>query len=233
MRIRAMIVLALALVATTASRGAHAQRAEYAKPEELDREGFRHLTELSMLLEYAHVAEPDAVGELEHIGRFDVRSRWHLASIPSICMGMDASIGGSNQGVAYSVTTYPLGVGVRIGASSVIATCGGIRYDAIGSKLPRAFSVPAELTVSSTLGPVRPIAWIRPAWVAKQERQNGISGDFADELEAGLIVRFGRQRHFWTETNAGGGPALGVSYRGFLGTYALGVLVGFDFAGAR
>lgn len=233
MRIQRAIVLVLGLVGTLA-RGAHAQRAEYAKPEELDSEGFRHLTELSMLGEYAHVANPDSVGELEHIGRFDIRSRWHFGSIPSFCMGMDASIGGSNQGVAYSVSLYPAGVGVRIGASSVIAACGGVRYDAIGSKLPRAFSLPAELTASTTLGPLRPIAWIRPAWVlAKEERQNGLSRDFADELEAGLLLRLGRQRHFWTETNAGGGPAIGVTYRGFLDTYAIGVLFGFDFAGAR
>jgi hypothetical protein len=233
MRIRATIVLALAFV-TTLSRGAHAQRAEYAKPEELESEGLRHLQELAMLLEYAHVAEPEAVGDLEHVGRFDMRSRFYLGSVLAYASGFDGAIGASNEGVAYSATLFPLGVGTRIGASSVIALKGGIRYDAIGSELPRAFSVPVELTVSATLGPIRPIAWLRPAWViAKEERKDGIATNLSDELEAGVLVRMGRQYDYWTRTSAGGGPAIGFTYRGFLDTHALGVLVGFDFAGAR
>jgi hypothetical protein len=47
------------------------------------------------------------------------------------------------------------------------------------------------------------------------------------------MVRLSPQHRYWAELNAGGGLALGVTYRELLGTRYVGLAIGFDLVGAQ
>jgi hypothetical protein len=116
----------------------------------------------------------------------------------------------------------------------VISLCAGVGVEAAGDALPLAARFPAELSVAMSLGPVRPVLWARPAWVAgSAARQDGATISFVDELDLGVMVRLSRQHRYWADVSAGGGLALGVAYRELLGTRALLATVGVDLVGAQ
>jgi hypothetical protein len=225
--------LLLAAAVATLSPAAHGQRAEYAAPEELpEDDAWSHLAEVTMLGEYSRVAESDRVGDLEHVGVFAFRGRFYLGPVLAFCLGPDGAIGGSDAGVAYRMTFNLVGLGVRFGKAGVVSLCSGARIDAIGSDVPWALSVPAELSATVSLGPIRPSVWFRPLWMLNEdERRDGIESDLADEVETGISVRIGEQHRYWSRMSAGGGPVLGVGYRGFMDTHALSVTLGMSFAG--
>lgn len=65
------------------------------------------------------------------------------------------------------------------------------------------------------------------------EREGSSTLGFADEVDARLFVRLGRRHRYWGQTNGGGGPSVGVTYRGFMGTRLVAVTIGLDLSGAR
>lgn len=211
------------------------QRAEYARPEDLRPEGVSNLLDVSMRVRYARVFSPARVRDLANIGAFSVRNRLLLGRTVSYCAGLDGDIGGSSTGVVYSLTAYALGVGARWGAGNAVSLCGGAGFDGVADAVPFAGRFPAELSVAQSVGPLRFTAWGSLAWTvgADARRRGSTSFDFADEFEAGLVVRLGRQRRYWSNVSAGGGPSIGAVYREFMGTRSVSVVIGLDLTGAR
>ncbi len=222
------------LAALAAPLTASAQRAAYATVDELPTEGLPHLADVSLGLRYQRTLSPDAA-PLTNAVTFGVRTRALLGRSVGYCVGLDGDVGGSDAGFTWGVTGWLLGAGARWGAGNGASLCGGAGLGATGSAVPFAGRFPVELSVAQSLGPVRVNVWASVAWTVGDDlRRNGSpSLSFADEAEAGVRVRFGRQHHYWSTTNAGGGPSLAVVYREFMGARAIGVVLGIDLTGAR
>jgi len=211
---------------------ASAQRAEYANESELPPEGMPHVLDVATAGQYSRVLSPDHVSGLTNLGAFDLRTRLDLGRTLTYAAGLDGEIGGSDRGFVYGATLYPVGVGARWGAST-LALRGGIGFDGVADAVPLAMRVPAELSVAVSLGPVRPILWASPAWVAGADsRRHGSSISAVDELELGLLLRLSPEHRYWADLRAGGGLALGFVYRELMGTRVVSAVLGFDFVGA-
>lgn len=223
-------LLASWLLATTA---AAAETGPEAKPEDLPGEGMPHLIDLALLGQYQRVAMPRKANDLRSIGTFDLRSRGYLGRTISHCFGLDGQIGGSDEGFTYGAVLYPIGLGYRWGNANVLSLCGGGGLDRVGTAVPLAARFPADLSVAFELGPVRPILWVRPSWLAAKRRRDGSAISFIDELEAGVLVRFAPQHRYWARLTAGGGFTIGVNYRELMDTRSVGGTVGFEFAGGK
>jgi len=229
------ISLCMVACVLTATSAAWAERAAYVSPDRLPGEGVSHLLSVGLYGSYARILDPARVADTANLGMFGVRTRLHLGRTVGYCLGLDANVGGSEGGVVYGATAYLAGAGVRWGKGNVVSLCGGAGIDGIGgSALPLAARFPAELSASSSLGPIRASLWVRPSWlVGAETRKHGASLSFMDEMELGLSLRFGRQRSYWTTTSAGGGVMVGATYRELMGTYAVGAFVGIDLTGGR
>jgi len=209
-----------------------AERAEYVDPSELPDEGISHLLTLDLVGTYARLTDSSAKPPT-NFATFGLRTRFHLLRPVSYCTGLDADIGGSDDGVVYGATAYVTGLGVRWGNGNVVSLCGGIGLDAMGD-VPLAARIPPELSGGFDLGPIRPVLWLRPVWlVGADERREGASLSFLDEMEAGLSIRLARQHRYWSNVSAGGGVILGVTYRELYGERAIGGFIGIDLAGEQ
>jgi hypothetical protein len=228
------VASAMALALSLAPAAALAQRAPYARPDELRAEGLAHQLDLSMRLGYAHVLDPARVGGLTHEGTFSLRTRALVGRRVAWCGGLDGAIGGADTGLVYNATLYALGLAARWDRGGMVGLSGGVGVSGASGAIPFAVRVPAELSVTVNLGPTRLTAWAGVAWVFDDARKHGSTWQsFADEVDAGLTLRIGRQRPYWSSVSAGAGPSIGFSYREFMGTRALGVTLGFDLSGAR
>lgn len=225
----------LAVLAVSFPRAAIAEpAAAYATADSLAREGEPQVLDVSALARYASVTEPRRAGGLHHLGTFDVRTRMLLGTAPAYAVGLDASAGVADTGFVYGVTGYPLGVGAQWGDGNALALTTGVGLDRVGNGVPTAASVPSELSVATSVGPLRGSLWLRPSWIVDEAaRKKGATLRFVDEFEAGVLVRLSPQHRYWSTTNAGGGLSLGVQYREFMQTRYVGVLLGFNFVGAR
>lgn len=225
---------ALALAAFAAPSIAAAQRAEYARPDELRGELPHHL-DVSLRLGYTRVVESGRAGSFANAGAFSLRTRALVGRTVAWCGGLDGEVGGADAGFAYGVTAYLLGGGVRWGRGNALCLTGGAGLGAVGDAVPFAGRFPVELSVTQQLGPVRLLAWAHAAWVLGDDRRRDGSTTlpFADEAEVGISVRLGKQHQYWSSTSAGAGPSLGVVYREFMGARAVGVVLGLDLTGAR
>jgi len=227
--------LGVCLAVTAVARVTSAQTAETVSPDALPGDGVSHLLEVATLGEYTRVTDPDHAAGMRDIVDFAARTRLYLGRTLSYCLGLDGNIGASNVGVSYGVTGYVVGIGDRWGNGNVVSLCGGAGLDGVKNGVPLAARAPAELSLAVNLGPVRPILWARPAWIVDGDaRKDGSpSVSFIDELDLGVLLRFGRQHRYWAETNAGAGFTLGFDYRELLGTRAAVVMIGLDLAGAQ
>ena len=177
--------------------------------------------------EYARVFDPDRVSGLGNIGAFELRTRLDLGKNPTYCAGLDGEIGGSDRGAVYGVTAYPIGVGGRWGAGSTISLCGGSGLDGVVGAVPLGARFPAELSIATSLGPIRPILWARPSWIAGAgvvTPAQGSSTSFVERRSALGFARANRARSTATgpEANAGGGFAFGGRLPRFAGHAAPG-----------
>jgi len=233
MRIASLGVLSF--LASSAPSLALAQRAEYATPAELRGEGLSHLLDASLRLGYTRAVETGRAPGLANTGAFSFRTRALLGERVAYCAGLDGELGGSDGGFVYGLTGYLLGVGARWGAGNAVALCGGAGFSGATDAVPFAGRFPVELSLAQSLGPLRVLLWANVAWTAgdASRREGSRTLSFVDEAEAGLSFRFGRQRRYWSSTNAGGGPSLGVVYREYMGARAVGVVIGLDLTGAR
>jgi hypothetical protein len=221
-------------LAVGAPATALAQRAEYASVDELKGEGLPHVLDVATWGQYSRIFNPEHVSGLGNMGTFELRTRLDLGKNPTYCAGLDGEIGGSDRGAVYGVTAYPIGLGARWGAGGTISLCGGAGFDGVASAVPLAARFPAELSIATNLGPLRPVLWARPSWIAGAEaRKQGSSISILDELELGMLVRLSPQHRYWSEVSAGGGFSLGVAYREFMGTRYLAAVLGFDLVGAQ
>jgi len=222
-----------ALLLLNAGSARAADRAEYVDPSELEDEGLSHLLTLDLIGTFARLTDSSAKPPT-NFATFGLRTRFHLLRPVSYCTGLDADIGGSDDGVVYGATAYVTGLGVRWGNGNVISLCGGVGLDAVGESVPVAARFPAELSGGFDLGPIRPVLWLRPVWLAgRAERKEGASLSFLDEMETGLSIRLARQHRYWSNVSAGGGIILGVTYRELYGAHAIGGFVGIDLAGEQ
>lgn len=205
-----------------------ADRAAYATEAELGGDGLPHTFSVATLGRYGR-GENDA-----NIVDFVSRSRACLGSTLGYCIAFDGNIGGSSAGLVYGVAISPVGFGLRWGPGNIVTVTGGLGYDRLGDAVPGALFVPAELSIGVALGPLRPVAWVRPQWIASEEaRRKGSNLGFVDELDLGLLVRLSPQHRYWSTTFAGGGLALGVGYREFMGTFMVTGLVGIALDGGK
>ncbi len=230
--LRGALALAAAVAATPSV--AHAQRAEYARPDEL-RSEVPYLLDVSLRLGYTRVLEVGHAAPLAHTGTFSLRTRALVGRTVAWCGGLDGEVGGADAGFVYGLTGYLLGGALRWGRSNGVCLTGGAGFSGAGDAVPFAGRFPAELSVVQQLGPVRVQLWAHAAWVLGDDRRSNGSQtlSFADEAEAGLSVRIGKQRQYWSTTNAGAGPSLGVVYREFMGARSVGLVLGLDLTGAR
>jgi hypothetical protein len=235
--VRSPILPALAgalLAAWCPSASAAGPRAAYATVAELEPEGRPHVLELAMLGEYAHVAEPERAGGVGDIGVFAVQSRLLLGRRAAYCLGLDGALGGSDQGLAYGLTAHVAGLGARFGDAGWAALCVGAGFDGVVGAVPFAGRFPIELSLGVDAGPIRATPWARAVWTTDDSRRDGVSWlSAADEVEAGLLVRFARKHRYWTTASAGGGLAVGVVYREFMDTSSVGLVLGLDLVGAQ
>lgn len=226
-------LLAAAVCAAPAT--AWAQRAEYARPDELRPEGLSHLLDLTLGLGYARAVDAPATQSLANLGVFSLRARALLGRRVAYCAGLDGEVGGADTGAVYGLTLHALGIGGRWGLGNAVALCGGAGFSGVGGAVPLAARFPAELSIALSLGPIRLSAWGGLAWTAgAAERAKGApSVSFADEFEAGVAVRLGRQRGLWQQVSAGAGPSIGVTYRELMGARFVGVVIGLSLTGAQ
>lgn len=233
---RASVSSLLILISLLVARPSMAapDRAEYASAASLPSEGIPHVIDVALLGQYARVLEPSRLSNLGNIGVFALRARSQIGKTVTYCVGLDGEIGGSDRGAVYGLTAYPIGVGGRWGAGNTISLCGGSGFDGMAGAVPLAARFPAELAVALSVGPIRPVAWARPSWIAgAASRRQGSSISFVDELEFGLLVRLSPQHRYWAESNAGGGFAVGLSYRELMGTRYVAFAIGFNLVGAQ
>ena len=212
---------------------APAQRAAYVRAADLDAEGPAHVLDLAAAGQYART-DADLAG-VRDVGMFALRSRLLVGRRVAYCAGLDGELGGSGEGLVYGATAYLAGVGARFGDAGTIALCGGAGLDGVADAVPLAARFPLELSLALDVGPLRATPWARAVWTAGDAaRSDGVSWtSAADEVEAGLLVRFGRQRRYWSHVSAGGGLAVGVVHRAFMGTSWTGVVIGLGLTGAQ
>jgi len=221
------------LVAPNALCADAAPRASYARVDELGSDGTPHQADLALSGKFLRFGD-DPAG-LRNVAVFDVRERTLVGRSLAYAAGLDLTIGGSSSGLTYGGTLYPVGLGARFGNGGMLSLAGGVGGDRVGSAAPLALRLPIELSVSASLGSIRQTLWVRPSWIAgADERRRGApSTSRIDELEAGLTFRFGAQRRYWSETNAGRGLAFGIVYRELMGARAIGVVLGLELSGGR
>lgn len=207
--------------------------APYATVDELGGDGAPHQVDLSMFVSGLRI--PDAPNGLRTIATFGLHERTLVGRTVGYALGFDGSVGGSSTGATYGGTIYPVGLGVRFDGGGSLTLAGGIGADRVVGAVPLAARVPAELSLVLSLGVVRPTLFVRPSWLfgADERKRGARTLSSLDELEAGISVRFGAQHRYWSQTNAGRGPVLGVVYRELLGARAVGLTLGLDLSGGR
>jgi len=233
--IAAGLVLPCAAAGPAAAQRAAEARAAYVSPAQLEAEGPAHVLDVALLGQVARAADPDDDGGVSDVVGLAVRTRLLVGRRAGYCLGLDGEIGGSDEGVEYGATGYVAGAGARWGDAGAIALCAGAGLDGVAGAIPVAARFPVELSLALDVGPLRAVPWARAAWIAgASARQDGVSWTTAvDEVEAGLLVRFARQRRYWSSASAGGGLALGVVHRELMGTSWTGLVVGLDLTGAQ
>jgi len=231
MNLRRLPVIAAILLAPVVARAE--PHAEYVTQENAPKDGIPHVLDVSLLGQYARVTDDHPAG-LKNLGSFVTRTRLALGRSITYCAGLDTEVGGSTRGLVYGVTGYLTGVGARWGEGNTVSLCGGVGYDGVLHAVPHAVRIPVELAAAVSLGPVRPILYLRPSWlVGGREPLGGAPSGFGKELEAGVVIRLARQHHYWSTANAGGGLAVGVAYREFMDTRYLAFSIGVNLVGAQ
>jgi hypothetical protein len=132
-------------------------------------------------------------------------------------------------GFAYDVALFPIGIGVRLGETNVIAIGTGIEAMGAMHTLDDAVLIPVEAVAELGGGRARILARARAAWVtgAPSRHDGAPSLAFADELEATLGVRLG---HHYDDYDfpTGNGYFAGATYRELLGTRFVGLVIGYS-----
>lgn len=145
--------------------------------------------------------------------------------------GFDFALGGTLQagGFAYDVGLFPLGVGVRLGRTGVLALGTGVSFMGAVGTLDDAVLLPLEATLELGGGRLRLLARARASYVAGADgRQSAApSAPFADELDATIGLRIGRHYEDYGFPT-GNGYFVGASYRELACTRFAGIVIGYS-----
>ncbi len=145
-------------------------------------------------------------------------------------LGFDFAFGSTvgRAGFAYDVALFPLGIGLRLGRTGVLALgVGGQASGAVGA-IDDALAVPVEALLEAG-GGLRLLVRARAAWlVGADGRQRGApSATFADEIEGMLALRVG---HAYKDFGlpSGNGYFVGAAFRELAGTRFAGLVIGYS-----
>lgn len=146
-------------------------------------------------------------------------------------IGADLSFGSTlrSSGFAYDLALFPVGAGLRLGATSAVMLGAGIGATGAVGTLDDAITFPIELVGEFDAGRARVLARARITYLAGAPgRTRGApTTSFADETEAMLGLRIGRH-HDSYGFPSGNGYFAGVAYRELLGARFLGVTIGYS-----
>lgn len=144
-------------------------------------------------------------------------------------LGFDTRIGGLS-GFRWLADLHAIGFGARFGSFQAMLTggMGGRGFD--GTNLLRA---PVEITVESGAGPLRLLARGGVAWKITSGGPGTSALGFADEATALVGARLGRDRRYWQDVHAGGGPFLGLTYSRLGAVDIFGLALGMELWGAN
>jgi len=146
--------------------------------------------------------------------------------------GLDlrAGVYPDGRGALYEADLHALGVGLSRSGALVTIT-GGVGIG--GLRGASATHLPVELALEAPLGPIRALARVGLGWrLSGPSYATDVHG-VADEVDALIGVRLGRDHHYWSRVVAGAGPYIGVAYRDLGGVEFYGVAVGIDMFGAE
>ena len=145
--------------------------------------------------------------------------------------GFDFALGGTIQrgGFAYDIGLVPLGVGIRLGHTGVLALGTGVSFMGAVGTIDDAVLLPLEATLELGGGRVRLLVRGRASYIAGADgRQSAApSAPFADELDATVALRIGRHYEDYGFPS-GNGYFFGASYRELAGTKFAGLVIGYS-----
>lgn len=158
-----------------------------------------------------------------------VRARFGLGPYVG---GVDlrAGVFPNGRGALYEADLHAVGAGWHNHAGAALALTAGIGIG--GLRGASATHIPLELTVDAPLGPLHGFVRGTVGWRLSGP-QYAKSYRIADELSGQLGIRIGRDRRYWANVVAGGGPFIAFTYRALGGSELIGVAVGIDLSGAN
>jgi hypothetical protein len=145
-------------------------------------------------------------------------------------VGFDFAFGSTLRGAgfAYDVALFPVGVGVRVGRTGVLALGTGVAFSGAVSTIDDAVAMPLEAIAELGGGRLRLVARARASWIlgAPNRQSAAPSAPFADELDAMIGLRIG---HHYEEHGfpTGNGYFIGAAYRELAGTRFAGLVIGY------
>ena len=152
-----------------------------------------------------------SIGRIGYLGGLDLRA-------------------GSESGFRWEADAHALGFGARSGTWQLGLT-GAI--GARGIDGTTTVRVPAELDVEGSLGPMRLLSRVALGWRLNHGGPGTSVLRIADEANALLGLRLGRDVHYWSDVHAGGGPFIAATYSRRDGYDLVGVALGLELWGAN
>lgn len=174
--------------------------------------------------------EPDFIGT----AGLDLHGAIAPGSFPvGLAAGAGYQFGASVPGgFAYEAHLMPFGIAGFVDGIGWLAVIGGGDLSGVTTRVAFAARVIAEARVELQLpGPFHFAAFVRPAWLAVDEREDGSeSANFADELDAGAGFRIGgEERRHGIDTSRG--LFVGGVMREWLGERGFGIVLGYTVDG--
>jgi hypothetical protein len=146
-------------------------------------------------------------------------------------IGADLAFGSTLRtgGFAYDLALFPIGAGLRLGATSALMLGAGIGASGAVGALDDAITFPIELTGEFDAGGARLLVRGRLTYLAAAPgRARGApTTSLADEAEALIALRIGHHYDSYGFPT-GNGYFAGIAYRELLGARFVGVTIGYS-----
>ena len=146
-------------------------------------------------------------------------------------IGADLAFGSTlgSSGFAYDLALFPLGVGLRLGATSALMLGAGIGASGAVGTLDDAITFPIELTGEFDAGRARLLTRGRLTYLAAAPgRAHGApTTSLTDEIEALIALRIGHHYDSYGFPT-GNGYFAGIAYRELLGARFVGLTIGYS-----
>jgi hypothetical protein len=144
--------------------------------------------------------------------------------------GIDLAFGSTlrTSGFAYDLALFPVGAGLRIGATSGVMLGLGVGATGAIGTLDDAITLPIELLGELDLGRARILTRARISYIGGADaRHRDTTFPFADEAEAMLGLRIGHHYESYGFPT-GNGYFAALAYRDLLGARFLGITIGYS-----